>query len=180
MTSSDQRWADDFLDKIIYVSGRPLVAIHPGSPIPLKRWRPARFAAVADWLIEQKSAQILIVGARDEISIVSTVQRHMRSKCISVAGETTVSQLAALLKRCNLFVGNDSGPMHLAAAVGTRTVGLYGPGNPRRFGPAGSNCYTIRRKPDCPPCMNTLCKFGGDGCMKDVGIDDVIQMISTM
>ena len=176
-TAADQKWADDFVQKSEIFPNRPLIIMHPGSPISLKRWRTERFAAVADWLIKQKNAQILFVGTRDEVHIISTVQRQMRGKSINLAGETTVSQLAELLKRCHLFLGNDSGPMHVAAAVGTQTIGLYGPGNPARFGPIGLNCHAVRRQLHCPPCMGTSCKFGGEGCMKDIQVEHVIQAI---
>ena len=179
-TPADQRWADDFLSNSGIVSGCPLVAIHSASPVTLKRWRAERFAAVADWLTEQRRAQILFVGVKSELPVVAEIQKQMRRKSLNIVGETTLSQLAEILKRCNLFIGNDSGPMHLAAAVGTRTIGLYGPGNPERFGPVGSHCRTIRRKPDCPPCMETFCKFGGEGCMKEIRVEDVIQVIASI
>ena len=179
-TAADQRWADDFLRRLRILPHCPLIIIHPGSPISLKRWRTERFAAVADWLIKQKNAQILFVGTRDEVQIISNVQRQMNEKSINLAGETTVSQLAELLKRCHLFLGNDSGPMHVAAAVGAQTIGLYGPGNPARFGPVGLNCNTVRRQPHCPPCLGTVCKFGGEGCMKDIRIEDIIQTVQAI
>ena len=178
--AADRKWVDNFIHESEILSNRPLIIIHPGSPIPLKRWRTERFAAVADWLIEQKKAQILFVGTRDEVSITSTVQKQMHGKSINLAGETTVSQLAELLKRCHLFLGNDSGPMHIAAAVGAHTIGLYGPGNPARFGPIGLNCHTVRRQPHCPPCLGTVCRFGGEGCMKDIRIEDIIHTIQAI
>ena len=172
---ADQRWTDEFLSNANVDEDRPLIAIHPGSPIKLKRWRAERFAAVADWLIAHKDAQILFVGVKSEVSVVASVQKHMHRESTSVAGKTNLSQLAEILGRCDLFIGNDSGPMHLAAAVGTQTIGLYGPGNPARFGPAGAHSYTIRRMPNCPPCMGTSCKFGGEGCMKEIEVDEVIH-----
>ncbi|MCZ6676420.1 MAG: lipopolysaccharide heptosyltransferase II [Candidatus Poribacteria bacterium] len=175
-TFADRRWADAFLDQLGVVEGRPLVAIHPASPIALKRWPTERFAAVSDWLIEKKQAQIIFVGVRSELPVIAEIQKQMVGESMEIAGETTLSQLAEILKRCDLFIGNDSGPMHLAAAVGTWTIGLYGPGDPNRFGPVGSHCQTIRRKPDCPPCMEASCKFGGEGCMKEIEVTDVIQM----
>lgn len=179
-TDDDQDWADDFLRESGILPNCPLIVIHPGSPITLKRWRTERFADVADWLIAQKKAQILFVGTRDEMDVISAVQKQMHGRSINLAGETTVSQLAELLKRCHLFLGNDSGPMHIAAAVGTQTIGLYGPGNPARFGPVGSNCHAVRHQPHCPPCMGTVCKFGGEGCMKDIRTEDVIQTIQAI
>lgn len=174
-TFADQRWTDEFLNNANIVKNRPLIAIHPGSPIRLKRWRLERFAAVADWLIAHKDAQILLVGAKSESSVVASVQKQMNREAISVAGKTDLSQLAEILRRCNLFIGNDSGPMHLAAAIGIPTIGLYGPGDPARFGPVGTHTCTIRRMPNCPPCMGTSCKFGGEGCMKEIEVDEVIH-----
>ena len=179
-TADDQKWVDDFLQNSEILPNRPLIMVHPGSPISLKRWRTERFAAVADWLIKQKNAHVLFVGTRNEMHIISAVQKHMREKSINLAGQTTLSQLAELLKHCHLFLGNDSGPMHVAAAVGTQTIGLYGPGNPARFGPIGSNCHTVRRQLYCPPCMGTVCKFGGEGCMKDIRTEDIIQTIQAI
>ncbi len=179
-SDNDQNWVDNFLRESEILPNCPLIVIHPGSPITLKRWRTERFADVADWLIVQKNAQILFVGTRDEVDVISAVQKQMHGRSINLAGETTVSQLAELLKRCHLFLGNDSGPMHIAAAVGTQTIGLYGPGNPARFGPVGSNAYTVRRQPNCPPCLGTVCKFGGEGCMKDIRTEDVIQTIQAI
>ena len=175
-TRADQRWTEDFLSNANIVKDRPLIAIHPGSPIRLKRWRAERFAAVADWLITHKEAQILFVGVKSESSVIAGVQKQMHREAITVAGKTNLSQLAEILRRCDLFIGNDSGPMHLAAAIGTQTIGLYGPGNPARFGPVGAHSCTIRRMPNCPPCMGTSCKFGGEGCMKEIGVDEVIRL----
>ena len=172
---ADQRWADNFVNAANIVNDRPLIAIHPGSPIKLKRWRTERFAAVADWLVAHKGAQILFVGVESEVPLIASVQQQMCQESICAAGKTNLPQLAEILARCNLFIGNDSGPMHLAAAVGTRTIGLYGPGNPARFGPVGAHSRTIRRMPDCPPCMGTSCKFGGEGCMKEIEVDEVIH-----
>ena len=155
----------------------PLVAIHPGSPVALKRWRPERYAKLADWLVAQKRAKIIFVGVDAEMPIIAEIQALMREKSFNIAGKTSLTQLASILQLCQLFIGNDSGPMHLAAAVGIRTIGLYGPGDPGRFGPVGAQCQTLRRKPDCPPCLGTTCRFGGEGCMSEIQVADVIQAI---
>ena len=154
-----------------------LVAIHPGSPVALKRWRPERYAKLADWLVAQKRAKIIFVGVDAEMPIIAEIQALMREKSFNIAGKTSLTQLASILHVCQLFIGNDSGPMHLAAAVGIPTIGLYGPGDPGRFGPVGVQCQAIRRKPDCPPCLGTTCRFGGEGCMSEIQVADVIQAI---
>ena len=178
VTAEDKKWASDFLATYRIERQRPLIAIHPGSPIPLKRWLLDRYAELADWLIAQKRAQILFVGVEDEIPIITEIQALMRGESINVAGRTTLAQLASILHTCNVFIGNDSGPMHLAAAVGTQTIGLYGPGDPTRFGPAGEKCQTIRRRSDCP-CVGTTCRFGKAGCMSEIQVTDVIQTLET-
>ena len=178
VTTEDKKWASDFLATYQIDGQHPLIAIHPGSPIALKRWLPERYAELADWLIAQKRAQILFVGVKDEIPITTEIQALMRGESINIAGKTTLTQLASILPTCNVFIGNDSGPMHLAAAVGTQTVGLYGPGDPTRFGPAGTKCQTIQRKSDCP-CLGTVCRYGKSGCMSEIQVTDVIQVLET-
>ena len=177
VTTADEKWASNFLATHKIDRQDPLVAIHPGSPIPLKRWLPERYAELADWLIAQKRAQVLFVGVKNEIPIITEIQEFMRAGTVSIAGKTTLTQLASILHICNVFIGNDSGPMHLAAAVGTQTIGLYGPGDPTHFGPMGTQCQTIRRKLDCPPCLGTTCQFGKEGCMSEIQVIDVIQTL---
>lgn len=177
VTTEDEKWVSNFLTSHEIDAQYPLVAIHPGSPIPLKQWLPERYAELADWLIAQKGAQVVFVGVNDEIPIITEVQQFMRGRSINIAGETTLTQLASILHSCNVFIGNDSGPMHLAAAVGTQTIGLYGPGDPTRFGPIGVQCETIRRKLDCPPCLGAICRFGEEGCMSEIQVTDVIQVL---
>ena len=178
VTAADKKWTSNFLAAHQIDKERPLIAIHPGSPIPLKRWLPERYAELADWLIARKRAQILFVGVEDEIPIITEIQAGMQAQSVNIAGKTTLIQLASILHTCNVFIGNDSGPMHLAAAVGTQTIGLYGPGDPTRFGPAGVQCQTIRRF-DCPPCLGTTCRFGKEGCMPKIQVKDVIQVLET-
>ena len=173
----DEKWASNFIEDQQIKREHPLIAIHPGSPIILKRWHPERYAELADWLIDQKNAQIIFVGVKDEIPVIDHIQDMMQGESINIAGETTITQLASILQRCPVFIGNDSGPMHLAAAVGTKTIGLYGPGDPTRFGPVGDKCQTIQKKSDCPPCLGTTCRFGEEGCMSKIQVIDVIQVI---
>ena len=177
VASEDKKWTSDFLTSQHIQVVNPIAAIHPGSPIPQKRWKTDRFAELADWLVTQKQVQILFVGVKDEIPIINEIQDKMQTDSKNIAGKTNIPQLASILLTCSIFIGNDSGPMHLAAAVGTPTIGLYGPGDPERFGPVGQKCFTIRKKLDCPPCQGKGCKFGAEGCMSKIQVEDVIQSI---
>ena len=170
----DQTWAKSFLSEVGIDASKPIVAIHPGSPVPLKRWPAERFVKLADTLIERKT-QVLFLGGSDEKQLVEEIQAQMRHKSVNIAGRTNLQQLGAVLQSCHLFIGNDSGPMHIAAAVGTRVIGLFGPGSPQRFGPFGENCTAIRKKPDCPPCMKEKCSLGEYGCIVEISVEDVVE-----
>jgi ADP-heptose:LPS heptosyltransferase len=89
----------------------------------------------------------------------------------------TLAELANLLKHANLFIGNDSGPMHIASACGIKVIGLYGPTNPERFGPYGHNCIALRMEDKCPPCAQDKCKFKDYRCIDRISVDDVMEAI---
>lgn len=115
----------------------PLVAIHPGSGAPVKRWRPAAWGEFADALRERFGARFVITGSPDERGLAHAVAAQTTAPVEVVAGRTDLLALAALYARCDLVVGPDAGPLHLAVAVGTPTVHLYGPVNSATFGPWG-------------------------------------------
>ncbi len=118
----------------------PTIALHPGSGAfaPARRWPAVRFAALADALIGD-GARIVLVGGAEESSLRETVLTAMRrpGAVVDLGGKTSLGELAAVLRRCDLFVGNDSGVAHLAGCVGTPVVGLFGPTDPRAWGPYG-------------------------------------------
>lgn len=177
ISAENEEWASKLLEEHEIERELPIITMHPGSPISIKRWQPERFAELADWLIVKKRAQILFVGVPDEIPIITQIQELMQNMSVSLAGKTTIPKLASILKNSSMFIGNDSGPMHLAAAVNIPTIGIYGPGDPKRFGPIGEKCHTIQKKPDCPPCKGDICKFGEEGCMAKIQTIDVIETV---
>lgn len=117
----------------------PTVAIHPGSGAfsVARRWPAERFAVVADALAKSRGARIVLVGGPDEIGLCSEVAARLARPALNLAGRTTLKQLAAVLRRCDLFVGNDGGLMHLATAAGTPVVAVFGLSNHRAWGPYG-------------------------------------------
>lgn len=117
---------------------RPLIAFHPGSGAPVKRWPPAQWVALAEHVVTAHGARVILTGAPgDEAEQARTIAGQARVALTVAAGETTLETLAALYAACDLVVGPDTGPLHLAVAVGTPTVHLYGPNSPRIFGPWG-------------------------------------------
>jgi heptosyltransferase-2 len=137
---------------------RPVVAVCPGSTNSrAKRWPAERFAAVADLLSESVGAEIVLVGAREESDISEEVARHMRARPFILTGRTDLAQTAAVLKVSDLLVTNDTGPAHIAAAVGCPVVVIFGPTNPDTTRPFSTSAEVVRRPPDCAPCMLRDC-----------------------
>jgi ADP-heptose:LPS heptosyltransferase len=152
-SQADLVWADGWLAAQGIGAGDRLVVLHPGTGGPAKLWRADRWAAVADDLVAA-GARLALTGGPGEEPLVEEVAMRMRARPPTLAGQTTVGQLAALLRRAALALGVDSGPLHLAAAQGVRTVHLYGPGDAGRFGPWGDPARHIVVRADlwCSPC----------------------------
>ncbi len=177
-SSEDQDWADAYRSTLPI--NQPLVIIHPGSPVALKRWPPKCFAELASWLINTYQATVIFVGDVSENELIKHIQELMVQQTVNLTGLTSFGQLASLLKKAELFIGNDSAPMHLAAMMGTTVLALYGPSDPKRFGPLGINSHTIRKKNNCPPCMSNYCWLNGLGCMKDISLSDVQKSVALL
>lgn len=124
--------------------GRPLVALHPGSGGRWKCWPAERFAAVASALARRADAQLLLVSGPADAEIVQTFRNSVEATRVIEAASLPVCQLAAILARCSLFIGNDSGVTHLAAAVGCPTLALFGPTDDRVWGPRGTHVTILR------------------------------------
>ena len=135
------RVADEFfIDDV--PAGRPVVAINPAASLPRKVWPADRFAAVADRLVETFGVKPLLIWGPGEEPAVAAVRRAMKREAL-VAPRTSLKELAHLLSKCVMYVGNDSGPMHIAAAMGAAVVGLFGPTDPRRVAPLGPNVRAV-------------------------------------
>ena len=161
------------------VNNRALtVGLFPGAGWELREWMPERFAAIGDRLIAHFNANVLIFGGPKESELVQTVATLMNAHAIPFAGNLQVRALAACLEKCDLFLTNDTGPMHIAAAVGTPTISLFGPGNHIRFQPLGTMHQTIRHAVPCSPCKQFTDKCKDNICMKGIGVDEVWESIS--
>ena len=132
---------------------RPIV-IHPGAGAAVKLWQAQKWAVVADTLAKETDAQILLTGSASERPLCMEIAAQMEAKAHVMAGETTLDRLAAILAECQLVLGVDSGPLHLAVAVGTPSIHLYGPVDSATFGPwgpAGRHRALVSNWP-CIPC----------------------------
>lgn len=139
-----------------------------------KRWYPERFADVAQRLATSWGARVVLFGGPDEQEIVAVIEREMAGNCLNLAGKTTVRQLMALIKRCNFFVTNDSGPMHIAAAFGVPLVAIFGPTDHRGTAPCSDKAVIVRQMIECAPCKLRVCPTD-HRCMTAVTVEDVVQ-----
>jgi heptosyltransferase III len=174
LTPEEHAAAEELAAQLGFSKDRPWVMIQPGARYWFKAWPPERFAELADRLNDRFGCQIVVGGSPEEESLTQSVVRQAKSRLLSIAGRSDVRTLAALLKRSALFVGNDTGAMHIAAAVGTPVVGLFGPSNPREWGPRGSVTEIIYKGVDCRVCFHPTCRRGEENCMKLITIEEVM------
>jgi ADP-heptose:LPS heptosyltransferase len=130
-----------------------------GGDAPYKRWREASFAALGDLLVRRLAVQVLVTGGTEDRSFAARVLSAMEEQAVDLSGKLGLLELAALFETCNVMVTNDTGPMHLAAAMGLPVVALFGPGRPGRYGPYGSEgTHSVIRHPVvCSPCTEFEC-----------------------
>jgi len=176
LREAEKSWAQKRLQSL-RLDGSPfLVGIHPGASFgPAKRWPPERFAALADRLIGALRADVLIFGSAAEASLVESIARLMKHSPTVLAGKTTLTQMMALLSECRLVVTNDSGPMHLAAALGLPLVAVFGSTDERGTGPLSTQARVIRTQVECSPCGLRECPIDFR-CMQNVKVDDVFKV----
>jgi ADP-heptose:LPS heptosyltransferase len=176
ITEEEEAFAQGVLSS--WPGGGPLVFIHPGSGAPVKLWRPQGFAEVAQHLVDQYGARIVVTGVPGEEELVRQVAHAMTHPPTILIG-TTLGQMAALLRHCDLVVGIDSGLMHLAVTVGAPTVHLYGPVDPAAFGPWGppERHLVVRSDRDCIPCNRLDYRrrqLARHPCVRDIQANQVI------
>jgi len=160
-----------------------LLAVHPGASCPSKRWPLDRFASLIDRLRSHYDVRIVLVSGPEEAAQIAELKPALADKVVDISGETSVGELAALLKRCKLFISNDSGPVHIATAVGTPSIVIFGrkqPGlSPRRWGPTGKSDITLHKDVGCEMCLAHDCEKGFQ-CLKAVTIDEVFDAVERL
>jgi len=171
VSQSDRDFAANILPDV-----KPIVGIFPGAGWKLREWMPERFAEVANRCVKNFDAQIVVFGGPKEKKLVGYIKNLIIGSPIIFSGGLTISQLAALIERCNLFISNDTGPMHISVAMKTSTIALFGPGNHIKFQPIGDEHEIIRHPVPCSPCKQFTTKCKDNICMKSITVDEVWQV----
>jgi heptosyltransferase I len=152
---------------------RRFVAISPVAFWETKLWEDEKFAGLCDRIREELGIGVVLTGG--EAGPLERIRGQMRTKAVNLGGRTTLRELAGLYKQAALLVTTDSGPMHLAAAVGTPVVALFGPTDPARTGPWGTGHRIIRRGLSCSPCLRKRCET--PRCMTEISVGEVFTAV---
>jgi ADP-heptose:LPS heptosyltransferase len=156
--------------------GDPVVALNPQARWPTKLWEEDRFARVGEMIARRYGARIVVTGVLSDVPLARRLAARMNPAPFLLAGRTDLRLLIALLKRVDLLVTLDSGPMHLAAALGTPLVALFGPTDPRLNGPYGAAGAILRVSLPCSPCLKRRCQIQDDRlCMRSISETDVAE-----
>lgn len=182
-TQTDLRTALDLLGPV--ESNRRFVCVHPGAGAPVKLWRPEAFAQVADMIVQRHGVHIVITGSAAERGLAESIAGRMDSEPLVLAGRTSLGALAAVMRRCELVVGVDSGPLHVAVSQGVPTVHLFGPVDHHTFGPWGdpTRHLVVLSDMECSPC-NRLDYAPEDleqhACVRSIKVEQVLRAADSL
>ncbi len=182
ITEEDRRAADELLRSEDISGGDFLIGVNVNaSDVAIeRRWPLENFAALVDLVIQKLNARVVLIGAPDEVPYVERAIAMMRQNPVNLAGRTTLREAIAVIDRLNLFITNDSGPLHLAYALDVPTISFYGPESPHRYGPLGKKHHTVYKDLDCSPCITFKnlkrinCKLDAL-CMRQITVHEVFK-----
>lgn len=152
-----------------------LVGIHPGGYYPSQRWPVERFSELTNEIIQRYRVKVVVIGSQDEEALVEQMIGFMKEEVVKVVG-LALDKLASLISLMDLFIGNNSGPLHIACAVGTPTISTMGPTDPVLWWPSGTKHIVIRKELNCSPCNKAKCKK--HYCMDRISIEEMLQAVS--
>jgi len=178
VSDHDRKKVDKLITRYGLADIEPLIAINPVAKWETKLWPNEKFAQLAEELMDTFHAKIVFTGAAGDRQTIQNIVSAMNSRVVNLAGDTTLNMLAALYEKMDLVISTDTGPMHMAAAVGTPVVALFGPTAPWRTGPYGSAHQTIRAGLDCSPCFKRKCET--KECMTSISVEQVLAATSSL
>ena len=176
-----QKGVGDFLARHRYDGARPLVVIHPFAGWEYRQWHLSQYGLVAQEIVRRYSASVVFAGTREESSKLQEFQKAFPEIVqVPFFDFSDAGALTALLARAGLFIGNDSGPLHLASAVGIPSIGLFGPASPALTGPQTDRTVCLFHQVECSPCNQFRCVRPDNPCINLITPKEVLDAVQTI
>ena len=154
------------------------VGINPGATFgPAKQWPIDRYAQLADLISEYANSRVIVFGGPQDRKLGKDISREMRNRPVDLSGKTTLGEAMALIEECTLFVTNDSGLMHVAAALDVPLIAIFGSTNSTTTGPMSSNSRVVQVPMECSPCLKPECPRGHLNCMDQISVDMIFDVV---
>lgn len=177
IAGSDVRFPVTFPEARLTEPG-PRIAIAPQSRWVTKNWPAERFVEVANIVQGQRGGTVYLLGGPEDRTLTDSMEKQIRGPVCNLAGRVSLVETGGVLKEMNVLVANDTGPVHMAAALGVPTVVIFGATNPRRTGPYGPGHVIAESELYCRPCLSRVCKRDDRKCLTDVTVSDVVAKVS--
>jgi len=179
----DQSHIDDLLKESGLKDGERFVVLHPGASCPSKIWPKENFARLGDCLVERFNIKLILVSSQCQVKIGEEVRRLMKNKPLFLCGKTSLGELGALFKKASLFISNDSGPVHIACAVGSKVVSIFGRNekglSPTRWRGLSDKNIVLHKDVGCVECLAHKCKKDFL-CIRSISVEEVLQKASEL
>lgn len=178
LDDDSERFADKFFE-VNKLNDKTVIALNPGASHKVNRWPAKYFSELAQMIENQLKARCIIIGGREDTYLAEEINKNTSSSLINLAGKINLLQLGAILKRCKVLITGDTGPMHIATAVGTKVIALFGAADPKRTGPVGKSHIVLQAKDvKCLPCRKRVCNNSHYlECMEKITPNDVFEKI---
>ncbi len=172
LSAQDEAWAREFVEKL----PRPLIGLNPGAAYgPAKRWPAERYGEAARKLVDRLGGSVLVFGTTADTPAAATIAEQV-GQVVDLTGKTTLAQAMALIGRCQAFITNDSGLMHVAAALNTPLVAIFGSTDAVATGPFSERAVVVKKELACAPCLKTHCPTNFE-CMNGITSDEVERAV---
>lgn len=173
----DGLYVKNFLEKYDVTEKETVVMVHPGARVDIKRLPSQRMGKIVNWMTTELGVKVIYAGKDSDLPAIADIVSYSGKPGL-MATNLTLGRLAALIKSCNLFIGNDSGPMHMAAALDVPIVAFFGPSDPAIWSPWGARGKIVRCTPmECMPCDQKGCPYVGNHCMTRISERDIKRAI---
>ncbi len=179
VSRQDKEYISEFINRNANPS-LPIIIIHPGTSKfgTFKQWSPRNYTLLADMILEKYRTNVIFTWGPGEFNVVEKIIEKMKRKALPACETNSIKQLIELINRATIFVGGDTGPLHIASIMDIPVVGIYGPKDPTIYGPYHGNAIVIKKDIPCSPCKKRTC--GDPICMSSILPEDVFRGVEKL